>query len=76
MDLAVRKYNFIQELTMVDESLLARLEKVLRTYGKKQDWSLELSTEEQSEIETGIKEANNNEFVSHAEVMGKFTKWH
>jgi predicted transcriptional regulator len=76
MDLAARKYNFIQELLSVDESLLSRLEKVLKSDRKKHDWSLELTSDEQSEIEKGIKEADNNEFVSHDEVMKKFSKWH
>ena len=74
MDLAARKYSFIQELTTVDESLLEKLEKFLKA--NKKDWFSELSTEEQAEIEIGIKQADNNEFVSHETVMGKFAKWH
>ena len=74
MDLAARKYNFIQELATVDEILLEKLEKFLKA--NKKDWVSELSTEEQTEIEIGIKEADNNEFVSHKTVMNKFAKWH
>jgi predicted transcriptional regulator len=76
MDLSARKYNFIQELTTVDEILLEKLEKVLRANKKSQDWFLKLSTEEQTEIEVGLKEADNNEFVTHETVMKKFAKWH
>jgi hypothetical protein len=43
-------------LLSVDESLLSRLEKVLKSDRKKHDWSLELTSDEQSEIEKGIKE--------------------
>jgi predicted transcriptional regulator len=76
MDLSARKYNFIKELTTVDETLLEKLEKVLRANKKKQDWFLKLSTEEQTEIEIGLKQADNNEFVTHETVMQKFAKWH
>jgi hypothetical protein len=34
MDLSARKYNFIKELTTVDETLLEKLEKVLRANKK------------------------------------------
>lgn len=74
MDLATRKYNFIQELTTIDESVLEKLEKILKA--NKKDWFSELTNEEQQEIAVGIKQADNNEFVSHETVMDKFTKWH
>ncbi len=74
MDLAARKYSFIQELATIDENLLERLEKLLKA--SKKDWFNELPTEEQSEIEIGIKQADNNEFVSHETAMNKFAKWH
>jgi predicted transcriptional regulator len=76
MDLSARKYNFIQELTSIDEILLEKLEKVLRDNRKSQDWFLKLSKEEQLEIEIGLKEADNNEFVTNKTVMSKFDKWH
>ncbi|SEA41246.1 hypothetical protein SAMN05443667_104114 [Flavobacterium gillisiae] len=76
MDLAARKYNFIQKLLKVDESLLEKLENIININDENQDWFLELSTEEQSEIEIGLKEADNSEFVSHESIMGKFAKWH
>ena len=76
MDLAARKYNFIQKLSKVDESLLEKLENVLKSSDKSQDWFSELSIEEQKEIEKGLQQANNNEFVSHQTIMEKFAKWH
>ena len=36
MNLATRKYNLIQELTTIDESLLEKLELILKT--SKKDW--------------------------------------
>lgn len=74
MNLATRKYNFIQELTTIDESLLEKLEIILKT--SKKDWFADLNPEEKQEIETGLKQAENNEFISHKTVMNKFAKWH
>lgn len=74
MDLATRKYNLIRELTTVDESVIEKLEQVLKT--NKKDWFDELSKEEQHEIEIGLKQAKKNEFTSHETVMNKFSKWH
>ncbi|MFK7050984.1 hypothetical protein FLACOL_01522 [Flavobacterium columnare] len=74
MDLAARKYNFIQELSSIDENLLEKLELFLKTNQK--DWFDELSIEEQKEIEIGLKQADNNELMTHTEVMNKFKKWH
>ncbi len=74
MNLATRKYNFIQELTTIDEILLKKLEILLKD--NKNDWYSELSSDERQEIEVGINQADNNEFVSHQNVMNKFEKWH
>jgi predicted transcriptional regulator len=74
MNLATRKYNFIQELTTIDESLLEKLEIVLKT--SKKDWFADLNSEEKQEIEIGLKQAENDEFISHETVMNKFAKWH
>jgi hypothetical protein len=74
MNLATRKYNFIQELTTIDENLLEKLEIILKT--SKKDWFTNLNSEEKLEIEIGLKQAENNEFISHETVMTKFAKWH
>lgn len=73
MNLATRKYNFIQELTTIDESLLEKLEIILKT--SKKDWFTDLTLEEKLEIELGLKQAENDEFISHETVMNKFAKW-
>ena len=73
MNLAARKYNFIQELTTIDESLLEKLEIILKT--SKKDWFTDLNSEEKNEIEIGLKQAENDEFISHETVMNKFAKW-
>lgn len=74
MNLATRKYNFIQELTTIDESILEKLEIVLKA--NKEDWFEDLSQEEKQEIEIGLNEADNVQLMSHKEVMSQFAKWH
>lgn len=74
MNLATRKYNLIQELTTIDESLLEKLEIILKT--SKKDWFTDLNLEEKKEIEIGLKQAENDEFISHETVMNRFAKWH
>jgi predicted transcriptional regulator len=73
MNLATRKYNFIQELSAIDESLLEKLEIILKT--SKKDWFTDLNSEEKLEIEIGLKQAENDEFISHETVMNRFAKW-
>ncbi|MGZ9677115.1 hypothetical protein [Flavobacterium sp. GNP001] len=73
MNLATRKYNLIQELTTIDESLLEKLEIILKT--SKKDWFTDLTSEEKQQIEIGLKQAENDEFVSHETVMNRFAKW-
>lgn len=74
MNLATRKYNLIQELTSIDENLLEKLEIVLKT--NKKDWFKDLSVDERNEIEIGLQQAKNNEFIDHQTIMKKFDKWH
>ncbi|REG99021.1 hypothetical protein [Flavobacterium aquicola] len=74
MNLAARKYNFIQEITAIDEVLLEKLEMVLKA--NKKDWYDDLSSEEKQEIEMGLKEADNDQLLSHKETMSQFDKWH
>ena len=74
MNLVTRKYNFIQELSNVDENLLEKLELLIKA--SKNDWYSELSEEERNEIQIGISQADNNDLVSHSTVMDKFSKWH
>jgi hypothetical protein len=73
MNLATRKYNFIQELTTIDESLLEKLEIILKT--SKKDWFTDLNSDEKLEIEIGLKQAENDEFISNETVMNRFSKW-
>jgi len=55
------------------ESLLGKLKKVFEE--EQTDWWQDLSTEEQTEIGVGIKQADNGELLSHETVMKRFDKW-
>ena len=72
MNLAARKYNFIQELTRIDENLLEKLEIILKT--SKKDWFVDLNSEEKLTIEIGLKQAENDEFINHEIIMNRFSK--
>ena len=61
-------------MTTIDESLLEKLEIILKT--SKKDWFDDLSSEEIQDIEIGLKQAENDEFISHEAVMNLFAKWH
>lgn len=63
MNLTARKYNFIQEITAMDELLLEKLELLLKA--NKKDWYEDLSSAEKHEIEIGLKEADNDQVISH-----------
>ena len=76
MDIAIRKYNLIKKLTLIDESMLEKLELILRENTVNDDWANQLSELEKSEISQGIQEANNDMFVDNDIVMNKFDKWH
>jgi hypothetical protein len=43
---------------------------------KKEDWADEMLISEKEEIEIGLKQANDNQFINHDVVMKKFEKWH
>ncbi|VAW15985.1 hypothetical protein MNBD_BACTEROID03-2692 [hydrothermal vent metagenome] len=55
------------------ESLLAKLKKVFEE--EQIDWWGELSKEEQEEIETGLQQADKEEYTTNETVMKRFDKW-
>ena len=66
----------IKKLTLIDESMLEKLELILSESTINDDWSNQLSELEKSEISQGIQEANSDMFVDNDIVMNKFDKWH
>jgi len=74
MDLQAEKYSLIEYITQIKEvSLLNKLKEVVKA--NKKDWWDELSMEEKSEINEGIRQADNGELISHEEVMHNPRKW-
>ncbi|MCB0429160.1 MAG: hypothetical protein H6585_00345 [Flavobacteriales bacterium] len=66
------------ELDKVKDPALIEVFKSLLNYRKKvteSDWWDRLSDEERSDIEAGIREANQNKLITHEEVMGNPRKW-
>ena len=66
------------ELSKVQDPNLIEAFKNLLQYRAKQveaDWWNEISQEEKSEIEQGIKELNNDDTLTHKEVMSNPRKW-
>lgn len=51
-----------------------KTELILKT--SKKDWFTDLNSEEKLEIEIGLKQAENYEFINHDTVMNRFAKWH
>ena len=67
-----------QELNNVRDPHLIEVFKNMLKYRKKVadiDWWDEISNEEKSEIEEGIKQANAGELTSNAEMKKRNNKW-
>lgn len=58
----------------MDEILPENIKIIVKTNAK--DWFTDLDAEEKKEIEIGLKQAENDEFISHEMVMNRFSKWH
>ena len=56
------------------ESLLIRLKRVFEE--EQSDWWDDLSEEEKKGVEKGLKQADNEEYISDQDAMNLFKKWH
>jgi len=56
------------------ESVLLKIKKIFEK--EHIDWWNEISEAEQNEIEKGLSQADNGEYVSNESVMKHFDKWH
>ncbi len=72
MDLATRKYNFIQRLFEVDENLLDKLEQVLETKKSVKPISLK---QYNLELDQANLRVENGEFYSEIEVDKIANQW-
>ena len=73
MDIQATKLHLIELLLRTEKQEV--LDRLLSVFTDNQtDWWDELSVEEQNEIQTGIKQMENNQLVDHEEVMKKFAQ--
>ena len=56
------------------ENVLTKLKKVFDD--ETVDWWNEMDESEQRNVEIGLEQADEEEFISHKKVMNKFNKWH
>ena len=72
MDLAIRKYNFIQKLIEVDECVFDRLEEFLNSDNGATSTNIE---QYNSELDEANSRIDNGEFYSSEEVEKKVAQW-
>ncbi|WP_291785171.1 hypothetical protein [Cecembia sp.] len=74
MDIQTEKLRLIEWLAGLDDKKV--LQQLISLKRKQEmDWWDTISREEKEEIEMGLKQAENNDFVNHEEVMAKYKKW-
>ena len=74
MDIQTEKLRLIEWLAGLDDiKVLQQLISLKRK--QEMDWWDTISMEEKEEIEMGLKQAEDNHFVNHEEVMAKYKKW-
>lgn len=56
------------------ESLLTKLKNVFEE--EQTDWWDDLGEEEQKEVEIGISQADEGQYIDHQSAMNRFNKWH
>lgn len=75
MNIEATKLELMQLLLNTkSESILKKIKRIYQEEGSP-DWWTEMSSEEQAEIEEGLKQVENNEVVSHESVMKRFDQW-
>lgn len=74
MDLQAEKLNILQTIMNInDEGLIMDVKAFLSD--RKKDWFDELSDEQKNDVIEGLKQADNGEFIPHADVVKLFGKW-
>ena len=72
MDLATRKYNFIQKLFEVDESVFDRLEEFLNSDNGATSINIE---QYNSEVDEANSRIDSGEFYTNEEIENKVAQW-
>ena len=76
MDIQSEKLNFIRWFSGVtDPSTIKRFIAIKKEKEQEQDWWNMISSEEKTEIEEGLVQADRDEMKPHNQVMAKYKKW-
>lgn len=74
MNIETTKLELMQLLLNThNESILMKIKRIYEE--ESSDWWSELSKEEQTEIEIGLKQIETGELTNHNEVMKLFDQW-
>lgn len=74
MDIQAEKLNLLQAIMNInDEGLLMDVKAFLTD--QKSDWFERLDEDQQKDILEGLKQADEGQTKSHAEVVQRFGKW-
>ena len=74
MDIQAEKLQLIEWLARLNDK--ATLKRIINLKKEKEkDWWEQLSTEEKSEIEEGLAQADRGEVIQHKEAMSRYKKW-
>ncbi|MEX2567831.1 MAG: hypothetical protein WD431_17925 [Cyclobacteriaceae bacterium] len=74
MDIQTEKLQLIEWLAGLNDTKIIN-EFISLKKRKEGDWWERITSEERSEIEEGLAQADKGEVVPHKEVMGKYKKW-
>ena len=73
MNIEMTKLELINLLLQTKkEALLLKIKNVFEE--EHSDWWSEMTTEEQTEIKNGLKQADKGDFIEHGGVMNRFKK--
>ena len=74
MDIQAEKIRLIEWLAGLNDP--QTLNEFINLKKRKElDWWDEISLEERSEINEGLKQADNGEVLTHEEVLSKYRRW-
>ena len=74
MNIEAKKLELMHLLLQTQkESILAKLKRVFDE--EQEDWWSEMSKEEQQEIEIGLGQADEGNYIANETVMKRFDKW-
>ena len=75
MNIEATKLELMHLLLQTEkESLLAKIKAVFDE--EKTDWWVEMSVEEQEEINIGLNQADKGDYIENDTIMNCFEKWH